>query len=230
MRTTKSISELWEESQGLLIFASGLAVFAIGCFFLYVRADKFIARRELLKETTRKLSSMKPFEERERDAALIGRIREMIVEIDGFRNDYGSCIVTLWDDAINFHEQVKPKATGKLKIEEGFATWTLRVPGDQVFAIKAFHDEDNDGILDTSGYGRPLESYGFTNQVASADGRPDYALVRVDRAKLDPSKPVFVRLLSQREHADRIERDRLEKLAEQEKDDANPEAAGDRSP
>ena len=42
------------------------------------------------------------------------------------------------------------------------------------YAIKVYHDEDNDGELDTNFLGIPSEDYGFSNNASGSFGPADY--------------------------------------------------------
>jgi uncharacterized protein (DUF2141 family) len=42
------------------------------------------------------------------------------------------------------------------------------------YAVKIFHDEDNNGELDAGFFGIPTEDYGFSNNAKASFGPPDY--------------------------------------------------------
>ncbi|MEG0890152.1 MAG: DUF2141 domain-containing protein [Bacteroides sp.] len=43
-----------------------------------------------------------------------------------------------------------------------------------VYAISLFHDENENGKLDTGAFGRPLEKFGFSNDAEGVMGAPAY--------------------------------------------------------
>jgi uncharacterized protein (DUF2141 family) len=60
-------------------------------------------------------------------------------------------------------------------IEDGLVVWTVdALPWGQ-YAASAYHDENDDGELDTNLVGMPSESFGFSNDARARFGRPDFA-------------------------------------------------------
>ncbi|PJA96473.1 MAG: hypothetical protein CO129_06365 [Ignavibacteriales bacterium CG_4_9_14_3_um_filter_34_10] len=51
------------------------------------------------------------------------------------------------------------------------------------YAIKVFHDEDNNKTLNTNFFGIPVEDYGFSNNARALIGIPSW-----DKAKFELSK------------------------------------------
>ena len=53
------------------------------------------------------------------------------------------------------------------------ASWCATCPRGQ-YAANAFHDENDNGELDTNLIGIPTEGYGFTNDPRTTFGPPDF--------------------------------------------------------
>ena len=49
-----------------------------------------------------------------------------------------------------------------------------------VYAIKTFHDENDNGRMDTNFLGIPVENYGFSNNARGSFGPPDWSDARFD--------------------------------------------------
>ncbi|WP_409772474.1 DUF2141 domain-containing protein [Thermaurantimonas sp.] len=52
--------------------------------------------------------------------------------------------------------------------------YTDLTPGN--YSVEAFHDQNNNGKLDTNPFGIPREPYGFSNNVRGNFGPPDFEL------------------------------------------------------
>lgn len=52
--------------------------------------------------------------------------------------------------------------------------YTDLIPGN--YSVEAFHDQNNNGKLDTNPFGIPREPYGFSNNVRGNFGPPDFDL------------------------------------------------------
>lgn len=52
--------------------------------------------------------------------------------------------------------------------------YTDLIPGN--YSVEAFHDQNNNGKLDTNPFGIPREPYGFSNNVRGNFGPPDFEL------------------------------------------------------
>lgn len=52
--------------------------------------------------------------------------------------------------------------------------YTDLTPGN--YSVEAFHDQNNNGKLDTNPFGIPREPYGFSNNVRGSFGPPDFEL------------------------------------------------------
>jgi uncharacterized protein (DUF2141 family) len=53
-------------------------------------------------------------------------------------------------------------------------TWVVEDLPYGTYAASAFHDEDDDGDLDTNFVGAPKEPYGFSNDARARFSRPDF--------------------------------------------------------
>jgi len=107
---------------------------------------------------------------------------DLVVRINGLSSDTGKVILAL----VNSVEEYKARKGGRdpylsatLSIKEGRAFYRFKNIPYGEYAIKAFHDENANGELDTNFIGIPREAYGFSNNVRSL-GMPDYEKVKFD--------------------------------------------------
>jgi uncharacterized protein (DUF2141 family) len=90
------------------------------------------------------------------------------IEITGFRNDKGAIMLQLLDT----NQQVV--AERKELISEGKCSLTIGELKAGKYAVRYFHDEDLSGKMETNGFGKPKEGYGFSNNVTGTFGPPPF--------------------------------------------------------
>lgn len=91
------------------------------------------------------------------------------VEITGIRNDNGNIMLELIDE----NEKVVRQEMSPVR--EKTSTFLLKdlVPGK--YAIRYYHDENGNHRIDTSSVGRPVEGYGFSNNLPARFGPPPFS-------------------------------------------------------
>lgn len=62
----------------------------------------------------------------------------------------------------------------KVAIKEKKAEWTFRQVPPGKWAVRLYHDENDNGKLDTNFFGIPTEGYGFSNNVQGRFGPPSF--------------------------------------------------------
>lgn len=94
---------------------------------------------------------------------------KLVVEITGIRNDSGAIMLELMDENEKVVRQEMSPVTEKA------STFLLKdlVPGK--YAIRYYHDENGNQKIDTSAIGRPLEGYGFSNNLPARFGPPPFS-------------------------------------------------------
>ena len=120
------------------------------------------------------------------DAAMIR------IEVIGGMTDGGQLRIAIYDRADGFNEP--EKAMLKTVIppdQQGIAVW--EIPFNDLperFAVAAYHDGNGDATLNRSGFGIPIERYGFSNNARGVIGPPGFADAVVSRP--DPDEPIQV--------------------------------------
>jgi uncharacterized protein (DUF2141 family) len=94
------------------------------------------------------------------------------VEINNIDNSKGQILIALFDSESSWLK--KPYQGSFGKILDGKSTVEFRNIGDGTYAISVFHDEDNDGELDTNFFGIPSEAIGSSNDAPARFGPPKW--------------------------------------------------------
>ena len=98
----------------------------------------------------------------------------LIVIIEGLTSDLGTVRVALSDSEENYYDYPNPTIGISVPIQRGIALWRFERLAHGSYALKAFHDEDGDGELDTNFLGIPVEDYGFSNNASGLFGPPSW--------------------------------------------------------
>lgn len=105
-------------------------------------------------------------------------IGTLTVTIDGLESDRGSVRIALSNSEENYYDYPNPTLGVSAPIRKGIATWRFHNLPFGTYAIKAFHDENGDGELDTNFLGIPVESYGFSTNSSGLFGPPSWEAAR----------------------------------------------------
>ncbi len=99
----------------------------------------------------------------------------LIVHFTGIKNNQGTIVCSLTDSSEHFLSRDQaPKRSCQAAITESKATWKIEQLAYGRYAISAFHDENDNGELDSGIFGIPSEDYGFSNDARGSFGPPDY--------------------------------------------------------
>jgi uncharacterized protein (DUF2141 family) len=120
---------------------------------------------------------------------------ELIIVVDGVRNDKGDVELTVYD---------KPKEwpNGKSLVDltedarRGAVIFTIRNLPPGTYGITAFHDENSNGKLDTNFFGFPLEGFAFSNDIHPFLSSPSFQAVAVRLGTGDETITMHMQYLS----------------------------------
>ena len=102
---------------------------------------------------------------------------DLTVILSGFPSNVGKAMVALVNSEESFKarkgEQV-PYRSIALKINQLETRTVFNAIPYGHYAVKVFHDENDNDDLDTNFLGIPSESYGFSNNAHGTFGPPDY--------------------------------------------------------
>ncbi|MFO8128839.1 MAG: DUF2141 domain-containing protein [Bacteroidales bacterium] len=94
----------------------------------------------------------------------------MIIQVSGALSDSGNVKIALSNNKKEYASPDKAFRAGIADIDQGSATLRLDSIPYGSYAIKVFHDKNNNGILDTKLMGVPTEAYGFSNNPKASFG------------------------------------------------------------
>ncbi|MCP3872725.1 MAG: DUF2141 domain-containing protein [Desulfobacteraceae bacterium] len=97
---------------------------------------------------------------------------DLIIHIKGFENSNGIAKVGLSNSKANY-ESKTPFKGFNFKISNNEVVETISLPLGE-YAIKVYHDENENHELDTRIFGIPAERYGFSNDARGSFGPPEY--------------------------------------------------------
>lgn len=109
------------------------------------------------------------------DAPAAGSI---VGTITNLRSARGTCIVSLYNRKEGFPGKTSV-ATHKVKLTAKECTFVFEKLPKGDYAIAAYHDENNNGRLDTNFIGIPTEGFAFSNNPRTTMGPPSFAEAKV---------------------------------------------------
>jgi len=94
------------------------------------------------------------------------------IEINNIEGSDGQMLIGLYDSGDTWLKKIYK--SGKGKIVDGKSAYTFTDLPDGVYAISVFHDENNNGKLDTNFFGIPSEDTGASNDAPARFGPPKW--------------------------------------------------------
>ena len=86
------------------------------------------------------------------------------VTFTGLRSDAGTVLYSLYNGAEGFpSDGSKAVRVGKVSAHKGSVEVSLAGLPAGTYAVSFFHDENNNGKLDTNSFGMPTEGFGFSD-------------------------------------------------------------------
>lgn len=93
----------------------------------------------------------------------------LTVEITGIKNDQGKILLQLFNSKENYQNNTAYSAN-MTKAKQGIVTVTFDNLEAGDYAIRYFHDENDNGNLEQNLFGMPVEGYGFSNNAKANFG------------------------------------------------------------
>lgn len=94
------------------------------------------------------------------------------INFKGMKSDKGNLYVALYNKPDNFLK--KPLKGFMVKVVDKKATLTLKDISTGIYAVSAFHDENENKKMDTNFFGIPKEPTGMSNDAKAFMGPPKY--------------------------------------------------------
>ena len=95
---------------------------------------------------------------------------ELTIILKGFENNDGMAMITLSNSQEDYEKEGQPYRGNESEIVDKTAAWTITGLPYGEYAVKVFHDEDDDSEMDTNFLGVPSEDYGFSNDARGTFG------------------------------------------------------------
>ncbi|VAX22658.1 hypothetical protein MNBD_NITROSPINAE02-1883 [hydrothermal vent metagenome] len=110
----------------------------------------------------------------------------IIVKAGVFRSDIGPVMIGLYKDPKKFKLKTGPYAVGIADIIDGRIELAFEEIPYGVYALKFYHDRNENSRIDDNIFGFPTEQFGFSNNACATWGHPgfDKAKFTLDRAEL----------------------------------------------
>lgn len=96
-----------------------------------------------------------------------GQLRVVVTEIE---SDAGTIRIALFDSEENYKGAKKPLRTAAVKIKKKKAETVFDNLPCGIYAVRLYHDANDNGKLDRDGRGMPLEPYAFSNNAVGTMG------------------------------------------------------------
>jgi uncharacterized protein (DUF2141 family) len=116
------------------------------------------------------------------------------VSVRGMRSPKGNITITIYpDDAAHFLDGKFKVARQKVPVTLPVTAACFALPAPATYAVALFHDENDDGHLNTNTLGIPTEGAGFSNDPTLYFGPPSLEKVRFPLHPGDNSVDVRVK-------------------------------------
>jgi uncharacterized protein (DUF2141 family) len=142
----------------------------------------------------------------------------LMVTIEGVRSNTGEVLLGVYDTADGFKKAIDSSATksallpqawrivgASLRAKAGAQSITFDQLPPGRYAIIAFHDENDNGLLDANALGVPIEGFGFSNHAQAFLGAPSFDAAAIDLGTADTSISIsltYYRAQSARDQGD----------------------------
>jgi uncharacterized protein (DUF2141 family) len=132
----------------------------------------------------------------------------LTLTILGLHSDAGELLIGVYENAAGFASAIAGSATVSallpqkwriagvsLRAKAGSQSITFRQLPPGRYAIIAFHDENDNGLLDANALGVPLEGYGFSNDAQGFLSAPSFDAAAVTLKDPNESKTTSISLI-----------------------------------
>jgi uncharacterized protein (DUF2141 family) len=112
---------------------------------------------------------------------------KLTIEIAEIRNDKGTIMLELFDN----NQNVIKQEMGAIK--NNFCLISISELKTGKYAVRFYHDENQNGKMETNSFGKPTEGFGFSNNVVGIFGAPEFEkwLFEINSDTTINLKPVY---------------------------------------
>jgi uncharacterized protein (DUF2141 family) len=115
------------------------------------------------------------------------------VHVTGFKHEKGTVKIALVNSRESYDSNTNIFRGAKENIVNMEVHFTFEDVPFGVYALKVFHDENDNDDLDTNFLGAPKEPYGFSNNVRGKFGPPDFEKVMFELAQAEMTMEIEVK-------------------------------------
>jgi uncharacterized protein (DUF2141 family) len=101
------------------------------------------------------------------------------LNVHGVLPNSGPVRVAVFSDAANFPNQQQAMSTVAIPSQGDSVQTALEVSPDGPYAVAVYQDLNDDGTLNRSSFGMPMEPYGFSQDAVGKLGPPSYEQAQV---------------------------------------------------
>ena len=137
--------------------------------------------------------------------ALPAHAADLTLTVTGIRSNVGEVLIGVYDSADGFKSAIDSSATKSALLPQAWRPVgvSLRAKaGSQTimfgglppgrYAVIAFHDENDNGLLDANVFGVPVEGYGFSNDARGFLGAPSFDAAAITLGQEDKKISLFL--------------------------------------
>ena len=107
-------------------------------------------------------------------------ISDLNLVIKGVDDIKGSMYIAVFDNEESFPDFGKQLVEKVLPVDAKTLNFTFKnLPNDD-YAVAIFHDKNNNGVLDKSAFGFPLEPYGFSRNARARFSAPAFNDAKIE--------------------------------------------------
>lgn len=99
---------------------------------------------------------------------------DFFLTVVGFENDLGKAMIALFNSEEAYSENGEKFKYVAAEIKDSKAEWAIEDLPFGEYAIKLYHDENENRKLDRNMLGIPSETFGFSNNATGSFGPADY--------------------------------------------------------
>jgi len=115
---------------------------------------------------------------------------DLTVTIGGVKNSNGSVAAALFNSEADFRKT--PFGAFRIKASGGPVSFTIHNLPPGKYAMTAYHDENDNGKLDTDPVGAPSEGYGVSNDAGEVAAPPQFSKASFDVG--DQNKSITIKI------------------------------------
>jgi uncharacterized protein (DUF2141 family) len=115
---------------------------------------------------------------------------DLTINVTDIEPQQGTLRLSLFDSADSYSTGATPRFSAMQRVDRTSTKVTIHELPSGRYAVKLYHDENNNGQLDSNALGMPSEGYGFSNN-AGRFGPPSFDDAAVE---LDHSRSIEIRV------------------------------------